>query len=509
MSVFVKLLHPLSLRTLILFGFALAVLPLVATLVSAVQVVEGLAESSQTMAYRVARLSQRNEMLRERLVDFERKAKRYLVLNDADSRAALDDAYRNFTEVLNGLLELNRDSGLTEQLDALAADGEAVYRQLTAKPPATPGKPNPGEKAHTRGAGQVASPEAWQVRMDKAEDLFSGLGGKVQELARAIAGAAEAEVRALGNQSQTVQQDILIRSSVLLLVSLALVSLLTFLIIRSIRQMDFAIRRLGAGDLVRPVRVRGPKDLEYLGERLDWLRSRLHALEEAKQQFMRHVSHELKTPLATIHEGTELLADEVVGELNTEQRDIAQILVSNTQKLDALIAELINYSQANARPSARRREKVDVRRLVESVIEDCQLRLRAKSISVRPSLRPVWVDGNPEQFRTIVDNLLSNAIKYSPGAGEIRISLRQTGGHMELEIEDDGPGIEPEERKQVFEPFFQGKAAKQGKVGGTGLGLAIVSECVAGHHGKVEALEPHPDKTGARIRVLIPCRQDD
>jgi two-component system sensor histidine kinase GlrK len=216
----------------------------------------------------------------------------------------------------------------------------------------------------------------------------------------------------------------------------------------------------------------------------------------------------LKTPLANIHEGAALLADEVVGELDPEQREIVHILSTNSRKLEALIAELIKYSQANARPSAHVREKVEVARLVDETIEDNQLRLRSKSVAVAPTLRPVRVLGNPEQLRTIVDNLLSNAIKYSPAGGEIRIGLRHSAGHMELEFEDDGPGIPPEEREHVFEPFFQGRAAEEEGVGGTGLGLAIVSECVAGHHGKVEALPPRPDKRGARIRVLIPTRVD-
>jgi two-component system sensor histidine kinase GlrK len=506
MSLFARLLRPLSLGMVILFGFTLAVLPLVATLVSAVRAVDQLAQSSQTTAIRVAQLSQKNEMLRERLVDFERKAKRNLVLDDADSRTALDDAYRNFVEILEGLGGLVGHSGLDAQIAGVAMDAEAVFHRLAAKPGRSDA--GGGENAATR-VSKERSTKADRLRMDKADEWFSDLGGKTRELARAVSNSSEMEVRELETRSEDVQQRLLLRVSVWLPVSLALVSLLSFLTIRSIRQLDLAIRRLGAGDLVRPIRVAGPKDLEYLGERLDWLRSRLHGLEEAKQQFIRHVSHELKTPLANIHEGTELLADQVVGELNTEQRDIAQILASNTQKLDTLIAELINYSQVNARPSALRREKVDVDRLVQSIIEDCQLQFRAKSISVKPLLRSVAVFGNAEQLRTIIDNLLSNAIKYSPNDGEIRIGLRQTGGHMELEIEDDGPGIPPEEREHIFEPFFQGRAAKEGGVGGTGLGLAIVSECVAGHHGKVEALAPRPDKTGARIRVQIPCKLDN
>jgi two-component system sensor histidine kinase GlrK len=114
--------------------------------------------------------------------------------------------------------------------------------------------------------------------------------------------------------------------------------------------------------------------------------------------------------------------------------------------------------------------------------------------------------GNAEQLRTILDNLLSNAVKYSPTGGELRLSLRKDGGHMELEIEDDGPGVDPDERGRVFEPFFQGRAARELGVRGTGFGLAIVAECVANHHGKVEVLESRGGDAGARIRIQIPMQ---
>jgi two-component system sensor histidine kinase GlrK len=183
-------------------------------------------------------------------------------------------------------------------------------------------------------------------------------------------------------------------------------------------------------------------------------------------------------------------------------------MVSNTQKLDALIAELINYSQVNAQIGERRLESVNMRDLVLSLIEDYQIRLRAKSLVVQDSIGPVEMLGNPEQLRTIVDNLLSNAVKYSPVGGEVRIVLRKVGGHMELEIEDNGPGIDRDERLHVFEPFFQGRAARAAGVKGTGFGLAIVSECVASHHGKVEVMEPRRGKAGARISVKIPLKSD-
>jgi len=504
MPILFNLLRRISLRKLILVGFTMAILPLALALVFAVTAVKELAVSSQKTAYRVAQISQKKELLREKLTDFERKAKRYLILEDAESRQAFEAVHRDLGEVVSNLLSLTDEPALVALLQQFSVEEGGIRQHVSTMSNEPAAKP---EKADSR-RFRAARERTGKARMEQADEMFSALNLKARELARGFSGIVDSEVDNLEHRSAAVQRRMLQESSVLLPISVVLISFVSFFIIRSVRQMDHAIRKLGAGDFVRPIQVTGPKDLEYLGERLDWLRSRLRALEEAKQQFIRHVSHEIKTPLATIHEGTELLADEVVGELNTEQSEIAQIVVSNTQKLDTLIAELINYSQVNARPGAMLRETVNMAKLVSELIEDYQIRLRTKSIELTDQLRPVDVDGNPDQLRTVVDNLLSNAVKYSPVGGEIRVTLRQNGGHMELEVEDDGPGIEPDERKQVFEPFFQGKASREDGVAGTGMGLAIVSECVSGHHGKVEALEPRPDKKGARIRVQIPLRLD-
>lgn len=503
-SILPKVLRSRSLSTLILIGFGVAVLPLAATLMSAVEAVDGLAELSEKVTRRVAQIARNKESLGERRVDLERAAKQHLVFQDGETRKTFESARDGFLGVLDSIAELAKDSASMELLAGLRKGANQAYERLSGQPASSElGRKPPRSSSRTADAG------VRKQRLDEAENLFGEFKRKSDELAGALSGLSTIEVLALESQSEAVKREILVRSYTVLPISIILIMCLAFLIIRAIRQLEAGIRRLGSGDLHQPIRVVGPKDLVYLGERLEWLRSRLLDLEEAKQQYLRHVSHELKTPLATIHEGTGLLADQVVGTLNTEQLDIARILVDNTRKLEALIGGLLNYSQANAHPATMRREPFDAGAMVSAVIEDSHIRLRAKSLSVKAMLRPITILANPEQFRTIVDNLLSNAIKYSPEGGKIGVALGKAGGHLELQVEDEGPGIARDERREIFEPFFRGRAAEQGGAGGSGLGLAIVSECVAAHHGKVEALDPQPGRSGARLRVQIPCQKDD
>ena len=120
------------------------------------------------------------------------------------------------------------------------------------------------------------------------------------------------------------------------------------LIARPIRQLDQAIRQMGTADFTHAIEVNGPQDLRYLGQRLEWLRSRLHELEEQQNRFLRHVSHELKTPLTAVREGAELLRDRVGRRPSPGQWDIVRIVRENTLQLQKLIEDLLTYHQTRA-----------------------------------------------------------------------------------------------------------------------------------------------------------------
>jgi two-component system sensor histidine kinase GlrK len=261
---------------------------------------------------------------------------------------------------------------------------------------------------------------------------------------------------------------------------------------------------LGSGELDEPIVVVGPSDLSFLGTRLEWLRTHLMELEISKQQFMHNVAREINLPLESIRVDAELLVNEVDEESDSVRQDIARDLSNNVDKLKTVSEELVRYSQISSKPEMNYKQTVNMKVLLESVIEDYQPRLQAKSISLKKLARPVEIFGIHEQLRTIIEQLLSNAVKYSPAKGEIRIMLRDSGTQMELEVEDEGPGIALEERAHVFEPFFRGKAQGDECVEGSGLGLAIVKEYVTNHQGKVDILDSRQDQHGARIRVLIP-----
>jgi two-component system sensor histidine kinase GlrK len=204
-----------------------------------------------------------------------------------------------------------------------------------------------------------------------------------------------------------------------------------------------------------------------LGVRLDWMRERLSDLEQQKTRFLRHMSHELKTPLTALREGAELLSEEVVGKLTPEQREIAEILRHNSIELQKLIEDLLSFGANQAHRPEVELERVELKHVVTRVIEDQKLAVRAKRLQLDVDIQDVTLNADSEKVRVMLDNLVSNAIKFSPAGGTIRIAAGKHGDQIELDVSDEGPGIAPEERSLVFEPFYRGRHAADALVKGT------------------------------------------
>ena len=225
--------------------------------------------------------------------------------------------------------------------------------------------------------------------------------------------------------------------------------------------------------------------------------------------FSMEVAHEINRPLAKIGENACLLLDEATQEPNPHRQNIAQQLCTNVDSLKKVSGDLLRYSQVNVKPEPDQKQTINMKVLLESVFKDFDSRLKAKSITLKNLARPVEIYGIHDQLRTIVEQLLANAIKYSPEGGEIRIMLRDSETQMELEIEDEGPGIDPDDRAYVFEPFFRGKTLLSGESDeGPGMGLAIVKEYVANHQGKVDIIDTRQDQQGVRILIQIPLTEE-
>lgn len=471
---------PTSIFQLALIGFLLATLPLSIALVNTFVQIDRLSAQMQLAVSDSAQAVEASRTIMAQVLNMERSTGQYLVLRDPAVLQRYEDQRGQLGKAIVLLESLPSGDSLLDRLSQLREQEQVLYDKLR----------------------EVASTPQPQVqdeppRLEEQHNLTRLVRPIPFEVAQMIARRSDVITR----QMEQMQGLLLLQALGLIPLALILAVVFSVLISRPLRRLGAAIHRLGAGEFSTPVKVSGPQDVRELSEHLDWLRKRLSELDEQKQTFLHHVSHELKTPLTAIREGTELLCDEVVGTLNPEQTEVASILRESGLQLQAQVEALLNFNAALAQEKPQQQEIIMLDTLLPEIIDKHRLAMRARKITVQTDLQAVSLCGEHDQIRTLLDNLLSNAIKYSPDGGKIQLNAWVENDEVCIDVIDAGPGISSEERGQVFEPFFQGQQLAKGHVKGTGLGLAIAQRYARLHRGNIEARD---SQTGAHLRVTLP-----
>jgi two-component system sensor histidine kinase GlrK len=471
-----KVAYPSSFLKLLLIGFALAMLPLLFAFGNAALYLDRLAEQSRNTVYQAVEATRASRALSEQLTIMERSVRQYLVLGDTALLENYRAAHRQFTSAVLTLQALPLDRDQRQRLESLSKMELAQHDRITTKMP----------------QDDSSAPVVVE---------FIELSDRAQAILSASNQLIDRESAVLVQTAERAQKVMLWQISTLIPVALLVAIAITLLLARPIRRMDSAINRLGEGKYDETIAIDGPGDLRRLGERLEWLRTQLSDLEEQKKRFLRHVSHELKTPLTSIREGSELLAEQVGGSLSPQQREIAMILRDNSLRLQKMIENLIDYTAVQFRKPTLLVEHIAGKPLVLEALSAHALTLDTKQISIVTELADMTLEGDRKKLLTVIDNLISNAAKYTPRDGRIRISLTRDGSRALLQVSDSGPGIAPYDREHLFDPFFRGSSGHDSHVSGSGLGLSIAREYVAAHGGTITLL---PSNSGALFRVTLP-----
>lgn len=469
--------RPKSTLKLILYGFGFVTVPLVVALGFVGLYVDRLGHQSQNAVYQAAQAISASRELGDTLTSMERSGRQYVVLGDDALLENVASSHAAFRETVASLQQMPLNDDHRQQVETLAEREQAIYQRISEGDPGT--------------IDQDALAEAFREANALSRQVLAGSNRIVDR-----------EVDRMQNTAGTAQQLLFWLAVALAPLTVLSVTFFTAVIAGPIRQLDRAIRRLGGGDFQQPIALSGPRDLQYIGERLDWLRQRLLELEEQKTRFLRHVSHELKTPLTAIREGGDLLADPSVGELNREQRDIAGIITGNAGQLQRLIDDLLNFSTARDTATTLSLERTRLGEVVREVARNHRPAILSKDLELQLDLQDLHVDADTEKLRTVVDNLLANAVKFSPTGGVIHVELARARDTVVLSVSDQGPGIPAAEREAVFDAFFQGQVRAEGTVKGSGLGLAIARESIEAHGGRIEIDDSAGG--GACIRVTLP-----
>lgn len=467
-----------SLLQLTLLSLALVLVPPAVAVGTAFVAVEQLARSGEEAALAAGETVGLARDLTESATAMERHARQRAILQDDAFLEPYEARRSGFVTTLARLSALDLPPTIRAQVGALAREEAAIHQALTSRPPG-------------------------DARAAAALDGLGALSAGAREVMSASTQMIATTARELHTDAEQLESRLFSRAAWAVPLLIGTLALVLVAIVRPLRSLDEAIRRIGAGDLDVPITIRGPSDLRGLGERLEWLRQRLLALESDRMRLFRHVSHELKTPLASMREGSQLLADEVTGPLAAEQREIVDILRENTAQLHQRIEDLLRLGELRTEAAAPVFHPMEFDALVHEVLIRHQVAARGRKLEFETRLSPTALRGDAPRLATVVDNLVGNAVKFSPVNGRIRVTLVHEGNEARLDVADDGPGVDPEEQDRIFEAFYQGRASRDFHVRGTGIGLTLARDYARAHGGELTVVQ---GETGGWFRLRLPLR---
>lgn len=456
-----------------LVGFVLIVVLLGGVAIHGWLLLERLVGQSRDNSAHALELTAAVQTLEERSVDLERAARQYLVLGDP----LLRERFQEHLE--ESLLQLRRIEGLA---GPGLADVPATWRIIAA---------DVQRKLGRRG--------------ERTENDIAAMLDQLGTMNNAI---VQASKRWIDAENARVLDELdrhrLQLGSKLVLALLGAVGaalVMGWWLLRPVRQLDRAIRRLGARRFDDPVVVGGPADMRRLGRRLDWLRQHLAELESDRQQTLRHVSHELKTPLTALKEGVALLDEEVPGPLSAGQREIVSILTHNVRGLQGRIESLLGLNAAAFDARQLNIAPVEPAQILAEAAQRHELHAQSRQQRIACHADPGMARLDADKMALILDNLLANAIDFSPQGGVIELLAVHANRAWCFDCIDQGCGVASEDVERIFEPFVQGRLRAPVERRGSGVGLSIVRELAAAMGGSVSLLA---SGQGAHFRVEIP-----
>jgi two-component system, OmpR family, sensor kinase len=248
------------------------------------------------------------------------------------------------------------------------------------------------------------------------------------------------------------------------------------------------------------------RTLEQMLRSLDAARAEREAALKKQREFVADASHELRTPLTSILANLELLQASLDEPAHDEEREMVDSALRSSSRMSRLVTDLLLLARADAGRLAAR-TRCDLAEIAGSAAAEVAPTIGERELRIDNG-RPLPVDGSPDELHRMILNLLDNAVRYTPPGSAIELRLRPAGREAVVEVADDGPGVPPEMREQIFDRFVRGAGpADTAGRGGSGLGLAIVRAVAASHGGSVEAAES--ESGGALFRIRLPLAKSE
>jgi two-component system sensor histidine kinase GlrK len=461
-----------SLRQLTLISFVLVLIPLAVLLWYSQMTLGKMVDMATNEAQYSVQIVRRVSKMDSLAIDIERLTRQYHVLKKQELKALSEKSIKRFVDLLTQVCgQINKSAectSLQERLSWFSEFSETEDQLLL------------------------------DAQLAEFRSTLRDFGERVDDM-------LDIRIQQQQIYVSSVQQTQAWLTALLISISLLFILLGSQVILRPVKKLEEVIRAISRQEETLPaISTSGPKELIALERKLHRLADRLTQLEHLRHALLRHASHELKTPLASIKEGCSLLSEQVVGNLNAQQIEVLSLLNSSTERLNLLIVQLLDYNLLlqQAKPAF---EWLDTQSMFDDFITDNSLAIQQHKhqLDVKIDLERVYADG--KLFRRILDNLLSNAIAHGSIGRPINISLYRDKNVQVLDVANRGRKISHEQRVSLFEPFKRGNEKRNDRVVGSGLGLSIISDCARMMHGKAEIIDV--DYADVCVRVSIPLNE--
>lgn len=432
----------LSLLQMVLLGFMLVLLPLAVLVFQAFNAHRDLSAQAGLTAREAVSFTRRTRALAGLALDMERTSRQYQVVQNDALLELLQSQLQDFQQLLAEPFVLFSPP-----------EAQAVLEQLLQNPELTPEYM------------ELLTQQTDQISLESQQIVDRQLSQLQQEVLRL--------------QQQLAWQFLLLAG-----LSFLLVLFFTWRLMRPLGYLQRRIHAIANPSTRQKARHlhEGPSELVELNEQLNWLEQQLSEIEEQKQQFLRHISHELKTPLASIREASDLLDEEVLGQLTPQQKEVTQLLGQNSRRLQQLIEQLLDYNLLQGKKQIHV-SSIQLNSLLQQLLEPWKPLLAQREQALLLPVSAITLYADLSLLRSALDNLLSNAIHYGDPEHPIQLRAGSQPPLYWVEVKNHGTPIPPEEQKRLFEPFFQGSSRRRGSVKGSGLGLSIAADCMKAQNG--------------------------
>ena len=403
------------------------------------------------------------------------------------------------------------DSGYLEKFAQLGSAFATSFDQLAAQPL------DPRERSALGGMVQ-----AWQQFHQRARPLSSNVidGASLADSAHALgplftvlyqrAGALEAasqevltdRLAASAASAARAERVSWAAAALALLLSILVPGVFVRSISRDLRALQAGTRAVARGDFEHRLPDGSTREFAQLASDFNTMTHRLGELDAMQREFLSRVSHDLKTPLASMRETVNALLDEIAAPLTPQQRTLLQLNHESGERLAAMIAKLLHMSALEAGTPAVLATH-DVGTLARTATRAAAVAGRERDIRVHVHADDhAFVRCDAERLRQLLDNLLENALKFSPRGGSVHVRVR-AGEDIVITVRDEGPGVPEDARERIFERFYQTKHGRSVPGRGVGLGLTICRE-IAHLHGGTISVDSCAGG-GAEFRVRLPA----